>query len=1137
GLVDPDGDTLATLLRYPARHGRTVVVVVHGDDLPAHIPGLLLDHPEIDLRAVELDGDPASAERLAEVLRDGLRPQVLRIRQGHATSGRLLATPVPDVVASVAPAGQREHTAVWGDDGSLHVAAGLRPGAADAAPAGQERIRILVDRAVVAGAAAELALAGEPAGVGAVGRVLAGPSGLRDRTVAVVARGAATTQIEVDADRVWPVPDVATGTAALLALLALHADLPAAAAAAPGVLRAAFVALVEVGHLAAPDTTALDTTAPTTTALADLAGTRPDAPATVVVGDPSTPVEEVSDRWDATGRWAVLAAEDDPLGDAVLAWLRDRGAEIVTMDSTDDEAALTGVVAIGDAPLEPLAGLDRPVIWIGPSAVLLGGSEVDPAAARAAAIMAARRRGGRPATTFLVGPDVEHADGLAVLDRVLSSGVDVAAYDPLQREALAASDVAGAAHDGWFTALAHPDPIADATGDLPLAAALAGADGDGRLAIVRRHIAADIATIIGIDDASIDTAEPLDTYGVDSLVGMEMRSRIQSSFAYEVPLTELSRSMTVDDLSSHLVEHAVPALVRAGAGATGATEPAAVRHGGGTEHPGSAAVAVRRGDGPTSWWVPGIFGAAEVFGPLGDALDGHDMWALEQAGATATSVIDVATAHLRTIRSRQPVGPYRIGGYSYGALVAAEIAVALESAGEAVERLWLLDPPPVAATGDPTGVRTSAVRSLLAEHLSELFGIDALAVDDLPPLSVEVRRDDLAPLGSRLSSGSTPWSAEQATDHLVRVWSTTTASLQAMAEHRPSGVVAAATDLVVAELSGLGGHDTAAGWHDVLAGDVTPTTLDTDHSGLLRAAHAAAVAEVVRRSLGGPTPMWVPNPEDPMTTDTAAATGLRGARRRLIAGLTASPRSRSAVGAVGNAYRQADFFLRALGAERRFRRMCVTGEDFIVGEHAQINNLSGDPERIRFGHNCLVDGYINLQEHGYFTMGSYSGLGEGVRIDCSGYVEIGNGCTMAEGVYVIDGLHHPILVDERIRHGIDLFQGDHVMDAYGTGTETSYVRIEDLVWIGLRAIVLSGVTIGRGSVIAAGAVVSSDVPPFSVVAGNPARVVGRIPAEDFDIESHPTFQATRGNQRLPDHRRPVRDVLDEIAARVAARRT
>lgn len=62
------------------------------------------------------------------------------------------------------------------------------------------------------------------------------------------------------------------------------------------------------------------------------------------------------------------------------------------------------------------------------------------------------------------------------------------------------------------------------------------------------------------------------------------------------------------------------------------------------------------------------------------------------------------------------------------------------------------------------------------------------------------------------------------------------------------------------------------------------------------------------------------------------------------------------------------------------------------------------------------------------------------------------------------------------------------------------VVVESDVWIGFGAIVLSGTRIGKGAVVAAGAVVSKDVPPYSIVAGNPARVVGqRFPDEIIPV--------------------------------------
>jgi acetyltransferase-like isoleucine patch superfamily enzyme len=57
------------------------------------------------------------------------------------------------------------------------------------------------------------------------------------------------------------------------------------------------------------------------------------------------------------------------------------------------------------------------------------------------------------------------------------------------------------------------------------------------------------------------------------------------------------------------------------------------------------------------------------------------------------------------------------------------------------------------------------------------------------------------------------------------------------------------------------------------------------------------------------------------------------------------------------------------------------------------------------------------------------------------------------------------------------------------GLSSAKVVIEDDVWIGGKSIVLPGVTVGRGSIVAAGSVVTKDVPPFAIVASNPARLV------------------------------------------------
>lgn len=92
-----------------------------------------------------------------------------------------------------------------------------------------------------------------------------------------------------------------------------------------------------------------------------------------------------------------------------------------------------------------------------------------------------------------------------------------------------------------------------------------------------------------------------------------------------------------------------------------------------------------------------------------------------------------------------------------------------------------------------------------------------------------------------------------------------------------------------------------------------------------------------------------------------------------------------------------------------------------------------------------------------------------------GGLRIGSDVLIAAHVTIIPANHNFIRPDMRIRE-----QGETRLG----------ITIGDDVWIGTGARILDGVTIGNGSVIAAGAVVRSDVPPYCVVAGVPARSIG-----------------------------------------------
>ncbi len=94
-----------------------------------------------------------------------------------------------------------------------------------------------------------------------------------------------------------------------------------------------------------------------------------------------------------------------------------------------------------------------------------------------------------------------------------------------------------------------------------------------------------------------------------------------------------------------------------------------------------------------------------------------------------------------------------------------------------------------------------------------------------------------------------------------------------------------------------------------------------------------------------------------------------------------------------------------------------------------------------------------------------------------------------------------VTIGSRVLFGpnVSLYAATHPTDpAVRRGTEgPEYalpITIEDDVWLGGNVVVLPGVTVGRGSTVGAGSVVTRDVEPLTVVAGNPARLIRRLPA-------------------------------------------
>jgi acetyltransferase-like isoleucine patch superfamily enzyme len=102
-------------------------------------------------------------------------------------------------------------------------------------------------------------------------------------------------------------------------------------------------------------------------------------------------------------------------------------------------------------------------------------------------------------------------------------------------------------------------------------------------------------------------------------------------------------------------------------------------------------------------------------------------------------------------------------------------------------------------------------------------------------------------------------------------------------------------------------------------------------------------------------------------------------------------------------------------------------------------------------------------------------VGAACEIDVAVSVSIGAHTLLAPGVFITDHTHN------MRRHAR--------LDAQGT--RSAPVTIGEDVWLGTKSVIMAGVTIGDGAVVGAGAVVTKDVAPYSIVAGVPAREIGR----------------------------------------------
>ena len=171
----------------------------------------------------------------------------------------------------------------------------------------------------------------------------------------------------------------------------------------------------------------------------------------------------------------------------------------------------------------------------------------------------------------------------------------------------------------------------------------------------------------------------------------------------------------------------------------------------------------------------------------------------------------------------------------------------------------------------------------------------------------------------------------------------------------------------------------------------------------------------------------------------------------------------------------------------------------------------GVRNKVSLGRNVHIGIGSRLDSYHGLKVGDDTYIGKFCTLECDG--QIGSGVMLGNCVGLIGRYDHDFrVIGKMIRQSPWIGDADYA----GPGKGLKIV-VGDDVWIGYGSIILSGVTIGRGAIVAAGSVVTKDVEPYAIVAGNPARKRGdRFTAGEI-VEHEWTLAQQNGTDLLETH--------------------
>jgi acetyltransferase-like isoleucine patch superfamily enzyme len=168
----------------------------------------------------------------------------------------------------------------------------------------------------------------------------------------------------------------------------------------------------------------------------------------------------------------------------------------------------------------------------------------------------------------------------------------------------------------------------------------------------------------------------------------------------------------------------------------------------------------------------------------------------------------------------------------------------------------------------------------------------------------------------------------------------------------------------------------------------------------------------------------------------------------------------------------------------KLKQHIQTDDSTILSSGVRVRNVS--IEKIVIGNNCMICCIFNLQnEFGKIRIGNRVFIGGKTILNCINSIIISDDVLISWGCTIMDHNAHSTISSERIN---DVINGRNGFKDWSV-VKSAPIIIKNKAWIGFNSIILKGVTIGEGAIIAAGSIVTKNVPDYAIVGGNPAKII------------------------------------------------